>query len=91
MKRISGVEVVAGQPIRSAKNDASILQTRAEFLFRAFETIEFRFLLLEPSEESLHQGRNRRFLLRRQNAGSMVKLVVHGNCDVLHCFTVSNQ
>jgi len=85
------MDLVAGQTIRGAEGGAAASEAGAEFVFPAFETVEFGFLLDQSGEEVFYEGRDGGVLLGGEDAGAVVSALVHRNCDIFHSLTVASR
>src|SRR5579871_3197806 len=81
------MRIIPWQPVAGAKSS----DTCAQLALLAFEALSVPLSSCKLRQKSPHQRRDRRILLRSSHARPAVCLVVYGNCDILHIFTVSGM
>ncbi|HEX5436649.1 MAG TPA: hypothetical protein VFW98_05800, partial [Gemmatimonadaceae bacterium] len=85
------MHVVATQPIRGGKAGMRGADARYDFVLLALQPLEGGFFLNHSGEKGPHQCGNGAPLLGGPDAGAVIQVIAHRNCDILHNITVAQS
>lgn len=82
------VYLISGKAISSGKGGVSATNFLSQRMLLGAQSLKFRFFSGKLLQAVPYEGRYRRMHQGRLYSCSVINDIIHGNCDILHIFTV---